>query len=429
VIDYNAVTGDSVTTAAQKQDIALNDLYTNIVDGTAAVKGIVQLGTTASTAAPGDHLHTGVYQPAGSYAASGANSDITSLTGLTTPLSVAQGGTGGTTALGTAAYEDVATGGSGDLLRADGDGSQLTNLPGSGPDGPAFDAFVAWIAASRASGARPSGYMWMFAADELATKTNASYDAAGRYYHNQPLTTGGSGYTNNGTWAANQTAIDRNYALPSGVTVDKIGVYSTSALSVTVKVALENSSTNYTIVVSQTFPHTGSGWEDFSLSSSYTIPATGTYRLGVYAPSTIVVRLSSARSYIGSNATGTVSATADAAEVPLVRASYRSGANNMTLVPAPFTPPGTPTKANMYLLHRSIDSVTLGTDVKIRATGDNGSSWSGYATISSVCDFDSSFKFLKASATLPVAGTQVKWEITTYNTKAQQVRAVLVEAS
>ncbi len=40
----------------------------------------------------------GNYQAAGSYAASGANSDITSLTGLTTALSVAQGGTGATTA-------------------------------------------------------------------------------------------------------------------------------------------------------------------------------------------------------------------------------------------------------------------------------------------------------------------------------------------
>lgn len=38
------------------------------------------------------------YQPAGNYAASGANSDITSLTGLTTPLSIGQGGTGTNTA-------------------------------------------------------------------------------------------------------------------------------------------------------------------------------------------------------------------------------------------------------------------------------------------------------------------------------------------
>ncbi len=40
----------------------------------------------------------GNYQAAGSYAASGVNSDITSLTGLTTALSIAQGGTGATTA-------------------------------------------------------------------------------------------------------------------------------------------------------------------------------------------------------------------------------------------------------------------------------------------------------------------------------------------
>lgn len=57
----------------------------------------VAYGTTAGTVSEGDHLHTGVYQPAGSYAASGANADITSLSGLTTPLSVAQGGTGGAT--------------------------------------------------------------------------------------------------------------------------------------------------------------------------------------------------------------------------------------------------------------------------------------------------------------------------------------------
>jgi len=67
VIDYNAVTGDSITTAAQKTDIALNDLYTNIVDATTVAKGIVMLGTTSANAAAGDHLHTGVYQPVGSY--------------------------------------------------------------------------------------------------------------------------------------------------------------------------------------------------------------------------------------------------------------------------------------------------------------------------------------------------------------------------
>lgn len=324
----------------------------------------------------------------------------------------------------------------GKLVQLDSEGAlpavsakNLTDLPSTSSDGSAFDAFVAWIAASRASGARPGGYMWLFAADELATKTNASYDATGRYYHNQPLTTGWGGFEPNGAWAANQTAIDRNYALPAGAIVDKVGVACATAQNITVKIALENSSTNYTIVVSQTFAHTGSGWEDCVLSSSYTVPATGTYRLGVYAPSSIAVRTHVARSFCSGNATGTVSMTADTNECPLLRALYRTGANNMTLIPAPFTPAGTPTRGDIYILHKAVDAVTLGTDVKIRATGNGGTDWSDYATISAVCDFDASYKFLKASATLPVAGTQVKWEITTYNTKAQQVRAVLVEAS
>jgi hypothetical protein len=37
------------------------------------------------------------YLPVSGYATSGANSNITSLSGLTTPLSVAQGGTGSST--------------------------------------------------------------------------------------------------------------------------------------------------------------------------------------------------------------------------------------------------------------------------------------------------------------------------------------------
>jgi len=77
-----------------------------------------------------------------SVAQKGANSDITSLSGLTTPLSVAQGGTGGATAanartalgLGTAAVLDVGTTAS-KVVQLDGsaklpavDGSQLTGL-------------------------------------------------------------------------------------------------------------------------------------------------------------------------------------------------------------------------------------------------------------------------------------------------------------
>ena len=67
-------------------------------------------GGTGATTASGARLNLGA-------AASGANSDITSLSGLTTPLSVSQGGTGITT-----------TPANGQLLIGNGTGYTLSTL-------------------------------------------------------------------------------------------------------------------------------------------------------------------------------------------------------------------------------------------------------------------------------------------------------------
>ena len=80
------------------------------VAGTLAVTNGGTGGTTASTARSGIGA-----------AASGANSDITSITGLTTALTVAQGGTGGTTA---------ATARSGISAAASGANSDITSITG-----------------------------------------------------------------------------------------------------------------------------------------------------------------------------------------------------------------------------------------------------------------------------------------------------------
>jgi len=69
-----------------------------------------------------------VYLPASGYATSGANSNITSLSGLTTPLSVAQGGTGAATLTanyvllgnGTSALQMIAPSTTGNLLTSNG---------------------------------------------------------------------------------------------------------------------------------------------------------------------------------------------------------------------------------------------------------------------------------------------------------------------
>ena len=52
-VDYNAVSGDSVTSAAQKLDNAIDDIYTQVQDATSSVKGVVMLGSTSGKAQEG----------------------------------------------------------------------------------------------------------------------------------------------------------------------------------------------------------------------------------------------------------------------------------------------------------------------------------------------------------------------------------------
>lgn len=126
VIDYNAVTGDSVTTAAQKHDIAVDDLYTNIVDATAIAKGIVMLGTTSAKAAAGDHLHTGTYAPAAEGVTNGNTHDHLGGDGGT----IAYSSLGSPPTLGTAAALDHGTG-VGNLVRLDVSTGKLPAVDGS----------------------------------------------------------------------------------------------------------------------------------------------------------------------------------------------------------------------------------------------------------------------------------------------------------
>lgn len=140
------------TAVATKLDSNGGTLTSGTISG-GTISGITDLavadgGTGASTAAD---ARTNL-----SAAKSGANSDITSLTGLTTALSVAQGGTGSTSLTannvllgnGTSAVQAVAPGTSGNVLKSNG-----TTWTSAAPD-PAIGVNQTWqdMTSSRAAG-------------------------------------------------------------------------------------------------------------------------------------------------------------------------------------------------------------------------------------------------------------------------------------
>lgn len=128
---------------------------------------------------------------------------------------------------------------------------------------------------------------------------------------------------NQTNYGANYTIFNRSFALDPGATIETIGVNSAHAGTMKVKIALRNSATSYTIVVDQTVSHGGAGWQDFTLSSPYVVPGSGTYYVGVYQNITTIASVSSQpRTYRNADSTGTdTSMTEDTASAPAVRVS------------------------------------------------------------------------------------------------------------
>jgi hypothetical protein len=100
----------------------------NVVDATTHLSSLTLTNALAVAQGGTGATDAGTARTNLSAAASGANSDITSLTGLTTPLTVAQGGTGAATHTanavligeGTGAITSVAPGSSGNVLTSNG---------------------------------------------------------------------------------------------------------------------------------------------------------------------------------------------------------------------------------------------------------------------------------------------------------------------
>lgn len=299
----------------------------------------------------------------------------------------------------------------------------------------------------RASTALPKGYLWTFQTDELATKTGASYDSGSKLYGSTvaasvditPLMTGAttSGFTasassvlgagfeawrafNNATgddgavnvgWLANAGAawlvMDCGSAQGiSGYTIQAGSNYyaSRSPSAWTFEGSNTGAFAGEQVVLDT---QTGQGTWSSTQKKSYLLGATANYR------------------YYRFNITAN---NGGGAYVGLVEAELLGvgSVSNLDILPTAITAGSAPDVVDLYIVHRPVDAATINTDIKARVSRDGGSNWSDWLTLALVCPYDSASDLLKGTADLSAlaTGTSIKWEIATYNTKNQQIKAV-----
>lgn len=127
------------------------------------------------------------------------------------------------------------------------------------------------------------------------------------------------------TGFAGVTWFDRSYSLNAGAAVYKVGFYSTSAATGEIKIGQRVSAGQYTDNVTTAFSHPGGGWADFSLTTPFQVPSTGTFNVGAYVASgTINYQSAQARAWaVGNVAAGaTMSMSEDTSAMMATRATY-----------------------------------------------------------------------------------------------------------
>lgn len=202
------------------------------------------------------------------------------------------------------------------------------------------------------------------------------------------------------------TMFNRSFTLDNGKTVMKLGVYSAVSGSVTLKIAKRNSSTSYTVAVSETFAHPGTGWHDFELSSPYVVPPSGDYFVGFYgASSHYPVLFNQPRAYASGNGSGTLTVTENASNnAPALRALY-SDVDVMSVTSLPVEKTGAPESAEMVCFIEG----NIG-DVSLYVSRDGGATWEP-TSMSLLFTQPGGFKVAKATADLSAhpSGSSVMW--------------------
>ena len=250
-----------------------------------------------------------------------------------------------------------------------------------------------------------------------ATPTSASSSTA----------TSGSGLAGTGF-----TVLGRDLILTNGNTVASLGIYSTIAGTYTLKIALQNSTTSFDIVATQAASHGGAGWQDFTLSSPYAIPGSGTYIIGVYGNTggMTTSQPQGNRSFKAGDQTGAGNTgwTAGNDTIYPMRATYqqasaldlRSGSRAITISP--------PTIADVYALVEETDALTLGTDFTLYASRNGNTSYvAGTATkLGTLANGLSLIAATGIDLTGQGSASNLRWRAVSANGKRFKIHAVAV---
>lgn len=261
--------------------------------------------------------------------------------------------------------------------------------------------------------------------------TNQTYDATNKLYSCGTLTTATTANTAVlGLQFGGYTVIDPTYALPNGKTITQLGVYSTVSATVTPSIWLNNGGLSYTYQTSQSFSHAGGGWQYFALTTSFIVPATGTYRIGLYSATNLPENTTSGAgschyvtSYVGP---GTQTFGSGSGGPWITGYAYQT-LTNMTLLSSALSPApaSAPMQVKLMVLWKDLSgSAVLNTDFTAEATRDSAT-WSA-GTLSDTGLTLSGFKVLWAVVDVSAqpSGTTVKYRLKTLNTKSQQVKGI-----
>jgi len=317
-----------------------------------------------------------------------------------------------------------------------GDDSRLSG----GGDLALLAALKACVNAAEASHGLPNGWAWLCQSDELL-KTGAAYDSTNKRYTNPGYAPsyanpGGSGdrsgsvgltlpagYTNSGT----TNLVNGSYADVAGEAFGSAianGAYfqfdfGSGAAKVITEITWYQNGAFTQGVWKPQGSNDNSAWTD--LGSSFTLgsasanpsihPIDAAYTMGY-------------RYFRLTKVSGSTNASPYEREVEFKIDSYSTG--TATLKNSALTLGSAPNAVDLYLVHKAVDAVTLGTDLKVRASRDGGTTWSDYGTLATVCAFDANYSLLKTACDLSAtaSGTSLQFEITAPTGKSQQWRTL-----